>query len=156
MLTYDDIKTWIDANINTNGVAAITGALSNQSLIAYLLNNFANLEHDETRPYVTGQYCYYEVATGIGAFYKATADSTGAFDIADWEQKTPLTEEITDTIAIGSNTIAHQLGKKPKIIYIQNSDGANIPFNVTATDTTTVTVESLEEYVDAIITIQAI
>lgn len=156
MLTYDDIKTWIDANINTNGSNAITGALSNQSLITYLLNNFANLEHDSTRPYVIGQYCYHEVTTGIGAFYKATADNTGSFDIDDWSQVTPLTEKITQTIAIGANAITHQLGKTPDIIYIKTSAGANIPFDVASSDTTEIVINSLEEYTNAIITIQAI
>ena len=154
MLTYEQIKDWVDINHNTNGVAGITGALQNEMIISYLLANFPNLTYDTTRPYLTGQHCYYHNGT-FGAYYVANADTTGVFDSTKWDNVSPLMIKLTQTINIGANAIAHGLGKTPDIIYIKSSTGANIPFDVESSNSTTININSLAEYTNAVISIIA-
>lgn len=152
-MTYADIKTWFDTYINTNGAGEISGADANQGFVTYMLTQLRSVIHDITRPYLVG-----DIATIVDGDYTdiyqcITANGPEAFNATKWKRISIRKEVLTETIAIGTNAIAHTLGVAPDMIYIKTSAGANIPFDCTASDTTTITIESLAEYVGAKITL---
>lgn len=152
-LTYNKQLTWLNANLNTNGVGAITGAKANQALISYMLTQFKSIVHDTTRPYLIGDIC--SVTDGdFTDLYLCIEDTTGAFNSAKWTRINVRKKAITANLN-GSDVVTHGLGFKPINVYVESSTGENIPFNVTQSDATTITFNTLDTYTDAIINLIA-
>jgi len=158
--SYSTQKTYIDANINTNGVGSISGAIANVALALYILKNQPTLVYDTTRDYLVGQVCVYNDGTRYNIYYCTTAYTAGAFDNTKWTRINQIKEVLTTNnnsyagIEVGSNVFAHTLATADFTIDIKDSSGASIPVEiVTARDTTTITIVSLAQYSGAKLTI---
>jgi len=145
-MNYNEVKTYIDTYIATNGVGAITGAILNEVLVPYIYNNALNLTFDVTRPYKEGQVVYYNDGT-FGDMYVSNTDvSAGAWNATDWDRVTLRKQSITQTIDDGVNVIPHTLGVAPIIIMAFDSSGRVIPFDIEAVTDTNITIFSIGAY----------
>lgn len=106
---YSTQNTWLDANINSNGTQAITGALLNQGLTDYLLINQPTLFYDTTRAYLVGQFTIYKDDNLFKPYYCTTntSDPAGSFDATKWNYL-----NATDTLYIEDSLyITQNLGE---------------------------------------------
>jgi len=147
-MNYNQIKTYIDTFIKTNGAGEITGALMNEALVTYLLQSLPNATYDETRPYVIGQQCHYNNGN-YDDVYLCIADTTGTFEPSDWQRLTLRKATITKTIDNGETTINHTLEVVPHGILITDSSDRVIPFDLTEITDTYIKVESIGEFINA-------
>lgn len=149
-MSYATDKLWIDTYINTNGVKAITGARGNQAFVERVLNMRNNLYYDTTRPYIVGDIMANIDGVFTDLYLCSEAHGPGDFDSTKWVRISVRKKAITATLD-GTDVITHGLGFKPINIYVESATGENIPFNVTQSDATTTTFETLGIYTDAII-----
>ncbi len=98
ILTYSDIKSFLDANINTNGINAITGALHNIAE-TYLLEQFNGLPYDSTRTYEAGK----NTVIYLGETYicKTTISTPEAWNSAKWQKITGIMNANTKALTGG-------------------------------------------------------
>ena len=158
-LTYTQLKTYADTNINTNNANSITGALHN-TMLNYLIQGLAGKEFDSTKPYKDGQTLLYEDATFGWELWVADADvAAGSWSSSNFTRITKRAEKITASstpytgIELGTKTYAHNMGHTNFMVQAFESSGANIPLQITAKSNTTITITSAKNYANAVILI---
>lgn len=141
--SYTTQKTYIDANVDTNGVGSITGSIMNTALASYLLKNAPSMNYDSTRPYHADQLCF-KITGNVYALYRANVDMVaGAFDSSKWDYLIGVETVTASITGTGSQAISHNLGVAPKIIHGEESGGALLELDVTARSATTFTIDAV-------------
>jgi hypothetical protein len=162
-MTYLQIVTWLNANINTNGVAAITGAKANSAFIDYILTQLNSLTYDITRPYIIGDAVTFVDGSFTDIYSCIEAHGPGAFDVTKWVKITKRTQKLLvndnsfNGIEVGSNIFIHSLANEDFMIYMKDASGYQIPIEIVHNTTSTqITIVSLVEYAGAKILISEI
>jgi len=160
--TYTQNKNYADTNINTNNANSITGALMN-TMLNYLIEGYGGKEFDSTRPYKQGQVLAYNDGTWGYELWVAPGDvSAASWNSASFTRLSKRSEKITasDTpytgIEAGTKQYSHNIGHVDFTIQAFDSSGALIPLNVTAKSTTKITIQSAQNYSNAVIYINEI
>jgi hypothetical protein len=164
MKTYAQRKLFIDTYINTNGIAAITGAIANEALIDQLLADEVNLSFDTTRPYRIGGMLVYTGA-GFNDIYVCNVDTDpmAVFDATNFTRISRRTKKILVNdnyftgIEVGTNVFTHNIGNADYVPYLKTAEGYQIPLEIVHnTELNTITITSLVEYAGAIVLITEI
>jgi hypothetical protein len=148
MKTYNQAKTFFQSIFKKNEVGAITGDLTGEAFVNYVLQSLPNATYDETRPYVIGQQCHYNNGN-YDDVYLCIADTTGTFEPADWQRLTLRKATITQTIDDGETTINHTLEVVPHGILITDSSDSVVPFDLTEITDTYIKIQSVAEYINS-------
>ena len=150
MSIYSLVKTWYDANVTTNRVAAITGEVMNEGIVTYILKYLTNIAYDTTRPYFVGDVALYDNGT-FSALYHCTADQVaGAFDSDKWTREIVRHPVITQTINISeTNEVTHYLEEVPFACTVTDSADRVLPVDVVEITNQKVVISSTVEYTNA-------
>lgn len=155
--THTELTNYADTNINTNGSNSITGALHN-TMLNYIIPGLAGKAFDSTRPYKEGQLVVKNDTTFGYEIWAASSDvAAAAWNASDFTRITKRSEKIRGSltpytgIEAGTKTYAHNLGHVDFLVQAFDSSGGNIPLNITAKSTTTITINSSQNYPDAAI-----
>jgi len=161
-LTYTELKTYADANCNTNNTNDITGAELN-TILNYLIQGLAGKEFDATKPYKDGQSLLYNDTTFGFEDWVADGDvAAAAWNAADFTRIQKRSEKLTVSetpytgIESGEQTYAHNLGHTDFTIQVFESTGKELDVDIRAKSNSVITIYSAVSYANAVILIQEI